>query len=139
MQEMIHIMGVYDQFFIAEGLKIITSSVKFFLLYLYIIFQNESILRIEASNNCMLFFFQNMIRIIHTFMEDYRCQLADFVNIRHLTDKSMSVNGNEHNHSRNFCGSNLIWCWIKELSHNTLLKTIPHPMIHFILANELWY
>jgi len=49
-----------------------------------------------------------MIRIIHTFMEDYRCQLADFVNIRHLTDKSMSVNGNERNHPRNFCGSTLI-------------------------------
>jgi len=50
----------------------------------------------------------NTIRIIHTFMEDYRCQLADFVNIRHLTDKSMSVNGNERNHPRNFCGSTLI-------------------------------
>ena len=138
MQEMIHIMGVYNKFFIAEGLKMITSSVKFFLLYLYIIFQNDSILRIEASNNCK-FFFQNMIRIIHTFMEDYRCQLADFVNIRHLTDKSMLVNGNERNHPRNFCGSNLIWCLIEELSHNTLLKIIPHPMIHFIFANELWY
>ena len=56
MQEMIHIMGVYDKFFIAEGFKIITSSVKFFLSYLYIIFQNDSILQIEASNNCMLFF-----------------------------------------------------------------------------------
>jgi len=49
-----------------------------------------------------------MIRIIHTSMEDYRCQLADFVNIRHLTDKSMSVNGNKRNRPKKFCGSNLI-------------------------------
>jgi hypothetical protein len=38
----------------------------------------------------------NMIRIIRTFMEDYRCQLVDFDNIRHQTDKYMSANGNEN-------------------------------------------
>jgi len=44
----------------------------------------------------------NMIRIIHTFMEDYRCQLVDSVNIHRQTDKSMSANGNERYHPRNF-------------------------------------
>ena len=63
-----------------------------------------------------------MIRIIHTFMEDYRCQLVDSVNIHRQTDKSMSANGNERYHPRNFCGSDLIFCLIEEVSHNTLFK-----------------
>lgn len=37
-----------------------------------------------------------MIRIIHTFMEDYRCQVGDFVNIHHQIDKYMLANGNEN-------------------------------------------
>ena len=63
----------------------------------------------------ILTLFQNMIRIIRTFMEDYRCQLGDFDNILHQTDKYMSANGNENrfvshkNVLSNYCGSDLIF------------------------------
>jgi len=52
-----------------------------------------------------------MIRIIRTFMEDYRCQLGDFVNILHQTDKYMSANGNEDNFvsQENYIISNYLW------------------------------
>ena len=59
----------------------------------------------------LCFNFQNMIRIIRTFMEDYRCQLGDFVNILRQTDKYMSANGNEDNFvsQENYIISNYLW------------------------------
>ena len=84
-----------------------------------------------------------MIRIIHTFMEDYRCQLADFVNIHHQTDKSTSANGNENIflfHPRNFCVEviwSFLWLNVIHIIHYLIVNSASYDKFYF--TNALWY
>ena len=83
-------------------------------------------------------------------MEDYRCQLGDFVNILLQTDKYMSANGNEKHifsilmkiHLNKLLWKLFNFCLIERCSHIKYLNVANSvSYINFIsdIMNALWY